>query len=127
MSLLRLRRQSTDDPFWEKLLKGIIERVILVQPQASVFIFGSFVSGRFTAESDIDLAVLIPDDDSPKIFLQRVYETGRLSQWPLDLLVFRRSDYLRKSEVGGVCFDIKESGIELHPTWRLNGPSREKI
>ncbi|MBL7671222.1 MAG: hypothetical protein JNM39_12125 [Bdellovibrionaceae bacterium] len=41
MSLLRLRRQSTDDPFWEKLLKGIIERVILVQPQASVFILTS--------------------------------------------------------------------------------------
>jgi predicted nucleotidyltransferase len=127
MSLLRLKRLSTADPFWEELLKGIIERVLRVQPQESVYLFGSFVNDKFTVESDLDLAVIIPDDDSPKNFLQKIYEPGRLSQWPLDLLVFRSSDFIRKSEIGGVCFDIKESGVELYPKWSLNGSSSKKV
>lgn len=124
MSLLRLNRLSTADPFWITLLKGIIQRVLSVQPDSSIYIFGSFVQDRFTAESDLDLAVIIPDEASPKLFLQKIYESGRLSQWPLDLLVFKKSDFIKKSEVGGVCFDIKESGIELHPNWSLDGATR---
>lgn len=121
MSLLRLNRISTQGDFWIKLFKDIIERVVLVEPQSTVYIFGSFVEDRFTAESDIDLAVIIPDSSSPKLFLQKIYQPGRLSQWPLDLLVFKKSEFDKKSEVGGVCFDIRESGVELFPTWRLNG------
>ncbi|MBN8537090.1 MAG: nucleotidyltransferase domain-containing protein [Deltaproteobacteria bacterium] len=124
MSLLRLNRLSTSDPFWITLLKGIIERVLSIQPNSSIYIFGSFVADRFTAESDLDLAVIIPDEESPKLFLQKIYESGRLSQWPLDLLVFKKSDFIKRSEIGGVCFDIKESGVELHPNWSLNGSTR---
>ena len=121
MSLLRLRRISEQDPYWETLLKGIIARVLQIEPAVTIYIFGSFVENRFTAESDLDLAVIVPDEASPKAFLQKIYQAGRLSDWPLDLLVFRKSDFAKKSQIGGVCFDIRESGIELFPVWRLNG------
>jgi predicted nucleotidyltransferase len=121
MSLLRLKRLSAQDPSWKILFKEIIDRVVKVEPSATIFIFGSFVANRLTAESDIDIAVIIPDSESPKAVLKRIYEGGRLAEWPVDLLVFRNGDFIRKSQIGGVCFDIRESGIELFPNWRLDG------
>lgn len=127
MSLLRLNKLSTSDPYWENLLHKILERIVDLEPRARVYIFGSFVEGRFTAESDLDLAVIVPDTWSTKIFLQKIYEAGRLSTWPLDLLVFKEVYFNEKSLIGGVCFDVKESGVELYPNWRLSEPSLEKI
>jgi predicted nucleotidyltransferase len=87
MSLLRLKQLSTNDPFWESLLKEIIGRITQVEPLAIVILFGSFIENRFTAESDLDVAVIIPDNGNPKIFLRKIYEPGRLSR----LLQYRRS------------------------------------
>jgi DNA polymerase sigma len=128
MSLGRLKRISNRAHQWEEILKSLISRITRLESSCSIYIFGSFVRDELTAESDIDLCVIVPDSISPKQFYKDLYSSGPVSpSWPLDLLIFRKSDYDRKSNIGGVCFDIKIDGVELYPFWRLNEPTSKKI
>jgi len=119
MSLLRLKDISTESPYFKDLLQGLIGKIKTLEPNSTVYIFGSFINKKFTAESDLDIAILIPDSWKPKDFLDQLYSNGPISSWPIDLLVFRHSYFNEKSQIGGVCFDIAEEGIELYPEWRL--------
>ncbi len=119
MSLAKLKRLSKKDPFWTDNLKSIIEKILKIESNPIVFIFGSFLTDHFNGESDLDLAVIVPDTVLRKDFLNKLYQGGPVSKWPLDLLVFKKSDFERKSQIGGVCFDIREDGVELYPNWRL--------
>lgn len=119
MSLARLKTLKTDGKTWKPILEKIVKRISAVESNCKVFIFGSFAEHRFTAESDLDIAVIIPDSWSEKHFLQEVYQAGPLSTWPLDLVVLKKSRFEKRKDIGGVCFDIRESGIQLFPDWNL--------
>jgi predicted nucleotidyltransferase len=119
MSLARLQSVDVSDSIWPKRLKGIVRRLTAVNKGIKVFIFGSFVEGRFTAESDLDIAVILADNSSEKKFIDEVYARGSFYDWPLDLIVLKKSKFDSKKKVGGVCFDIFESGVELYPRWKL--------
>ncbi|HPI40369.1 MAG TPA: nucleotidyltransferase domain-containing protein [Pseudobdellovibrionaceae bacterium] len=127
MSLAKLKDVNRRDPYFLNLLKKIVSRIIDVDKNARIYIFGSFVVDRFTAESDLDIAVIVPDHWSSRVFIEKIYEVGFLSSWPLDLLVFKEKDFAIKKEVGGVCVDIAESGVELYPQWRLDESFDKKI
>lgn len=128
MSLDKFKNINPKDNYFYDLLKQIIKKVSNSEPAAKIFVFGSFVDGRFTPESDIDLAVILPDHWSPRKFIDLLYEQGHLSPWPLDLLVFNSKDFLNKKDIGGVCTDIFESGVEIYPKWSLiNEPSQKEI
>lgn len=116
---MRLQEKSNQDPYFKNLLRNLIHLIQKIEPHARVLIFGSFVKNKFTAESDIDLAVIVPDHWSQKDFLDQLYCAGPISTWPLDLLVFKKSYFEEKSMIGGVCFDIAELNVELYPHWRL--------
>lgn len=121
MSLLNIHKISNKDPQWETLLKDLIFKIINIEVNAQVFIFGSFVRDNMRTGSDIDLAVILPDGISTKEFLKKIYkQNDKVSQWPLDLLVFNKSYFENKSQIGGVCFEIREDGVELYPRWSLN-------
>ncbi len=47
-----------------------------------VILFGSLVTGRFTADSDIDLAV---DGLAPADYFPALAEAGKLTEFPVDL------------------------------------------
>lgn len=119
MSLARLKPIDTRDIYFAELLRSIVSRVVRVDPDAQVLVFGSFVENRFTAASDIDLAIIIHDRWRVRDFLAELYAPGFLSQWPLDLVVLNRSRYEARKDFGGVCVDIATVGVELYPTWKL--------
>ena len=106
---------------FDNILHNIVSRVVGLDPNCEIFIFGSFVEGRFTGESDLDVAVIIADGSDRKKFIESIYKPGVLSKWPIDLIVMSKSDYNKKKEVGGVAFDINEAGVQLYPNWKLNG------
>jgi predicted nucleotidyltransferase len=108
-----------NDPFWQRELKGIVSHIQKIQSDCQIFIFGSFVEGRFTDASDLDLAVIVPDGISSRELYKKIYSAGKFYSWPIDLLIFPQSHFVKQSEIGGVCFDIRETGVELYPTWRL--------
>lgn len=124
MSLLNIRKMSNKDPQWEIILKDLIFKITKIEMNAQVFVFGSFVKDNMTTGSDIDLAVILPNKNSTKDFLNTLYsQNDKVSPWPLDLLVFNKSYFEYKSQIGGVCFEIREDGVELYPNWSLYVPA----
>lgn len=130
MAIFSEKIKIRNDEFWIKLLSDLVEKVTLVDKDITVYVFGSFVTEGFTNASDLDIAVIVPDLWSTKDFYDRVYRINtvnvdselihdsksdkskhhRLISWPLDLLVFKKSLFDSKKEVGGVCFDIFHEG-----------------
>lgn len=121
MSLSRLHEFKFHKEDFTPILKNIVDRVTKAAPECEVYIFGSFVTGCFTGESDLDIAVIHPDNQKKKILLEDIYKPGHLSEWPLDLILISKSDYQKKKDIGGVSFDIQETGIQLYPIWNLYG------
>lgn len=119
MSLDRIHKISNLDPKWKALLSNIVIRLTQVDSNIEIKVFGSFVHDRMTLASDIDVAVIIPDSWKTKDFLEKLYTNGPISNWPVDLVVLRKSHYDEKKEIGGVSFDIYHEGIELYPEWKL--------
>ncbi len=120
ISLSRLQDVNLNDPSWERRLRQMVERVLSCEPSATIFIFGSFASGRFTAESDLDIAVIVPDEVNTKKFYDQLFEKRQITDWPLDIVFLKKSQFEHRSQIGGVCFDIRETGKMLHPKWELS-------
>lgn len=109
-------------------LRSIAQRISEIQNECQIYIFGSFLRDDFFTTSDIDLAVIIPDDMKTIDFLDQFYRNKPPTSWPMDLLVFQSSMYEKKKEVGGVCFVIHQEGKSLYPKWSLyDEPLQTKI
>jgi predicted nucleotidyltransferase len=48
------------------VLREIVSRLVRAYEPQSVYLFGSVARGESTAESDIDVLVLVPDDAAPE-------------------------------------------------------------
>lgn len=119
MSLLRLKDTTLSKEEFHAIFKKIISRATFVCSDVTLYVFGSFAKNQFTAASDLDISIIIPDSFSEKDFLIKLKEKGPLSEWPLDLVIVNRSRFEKRRDYGGVCFDIFHSGIELYPNWGL--------
>lgn len=117
MAFSGLRPVDITKPEWKRRLEAIVARLVEAEPNVRVLVFGSFALNRMTEDSDLDLAVILPDAWTPSEFERRILDGGPLSDWPYDLIVVPRSRFERMKDVGGVCFDIDKDGIELHPNW----------
>lgn len=91
-------------------MEQILSKALSVEKEAEVYLFGSMVTNRQNAESDIDIAIIIPDHWKTRDFLVQLYRLRPLSPWPLDLVVFKKTTFNEKSKIGGVCFDILNEG-----------------
>ena len=77
-----------------------------------VFVFGSYAWGRPNACSDVDLAVVLPDDSGVK-YATRV--AARLSQHgliPIDVIALKESA-LAQAGSGTLAYEIRTKGVEL--------------
>lgn len=120
MNLSRLKSCDRKDKFWNKLLKELVQKITSVNKKVRIFLFGSFVEDRFTQASDLDIAVILPDGIDIKKYRKALFSQAPLSKdWPLDLIILSELEYETKKHVGGVCFDINESGKELYPKWNF--------
>lgn len=121
MSLTRLKSVDVNTPEWQKRLRGIVGQIVRVNSDVRILVFGSVARHQVTMESDIDVAVTIENRQSPKEFNQNLRNEGPISKdWPVDLLVFPKDWYESRSEIGGVCFEIRRTGVELYPSWQFN-------
>lgn len=122
MSLARLRNSHLDESQQLELLQKVINRATHLRRDITLYVFGSFARGKMTAESDLDIAIIIPDTESPKAWLNALFSSGPIIEWPLDCLVFRKSEFDAKKDIRGVCFDIAQEGFEIYPNWNFRIP-----
>jgi uncharacterized protein len=95
-----------------EIVQQIVERF---RPQ-KVILFGSYVQGKPTPDSDVDLLVVMETNE------QALHAAARISAaidhpFPLDILVFRPSELKASLERKGVfATEIIAKGIVLHET-----------
>lgn len=77
-----------------------------------VFVFGSYAWGRPNARSDVDLAVVLPDDSvlkHPARVAARLSEHGLI---PIDVVAVRES-FFAMPDSGSLAYEIRTRGLEL--------------
>lgn len=77
-----------------------------------VYLFGSAATGDMGPHSDIDLLVVLKDLDQLKKCHEAVLRNP-FQKWPIDWVFKTMEDFIRRSEVGGVCYIAKHQGKRL--------------
>jgi predicted nucleotidyltransferase len=121
MPFLNKAKVDTQSPEWNERLKTIVDKCVKAGPVERILVFGSFAVNDMTDASDLDLAVILPNDVDPNQFREKLERP--LSDWPLDLLIVTSQRFSERKLLGGVLFDVNVDGIELYPSWKLSSDS----
>lgn len=77
-----------------------------------VFLFGSYAWGRPNACSDVDLAVVMPDDQytsKSDVAARKLSQHGTI---PIDIMAYRSTTF-ENSVSGTLSYEIRSKGVEL--------------
>lgn len=81
-----------------------------------IYLFGSYAYGTPTQDSDFDICVIIPDNgirpaDAIKTIRRVLYP---IQDIPLDILVYRDSDFLKRQQSASLERKISRDGVVLY-------------
>lgn len=94
----------------EEIAKKIRNACGLVE----IVLFGSAADGTFHFGSDIDLLLIFETAQDLSESRQKLRAIGSLHRSiPIDLIFVSRAEFLKKQDIGGVCFIAKHEGIPL--------------
>jgi predicted nucleotidyltransferase len=119
MGLARLNKINTVDQIWARRLEAIVAKIRSVSAEADIYVFGSFARNQFTAESDLDIAVVSAKKTRDWIGLSS--SLVPYTDWPVDIVFLERSVFEAKKSIGGICFDIAHEGKLLSEGIPFNG------
>jgi len=94
----------------------LLDRVVRYFNPRRVILFGSRARGEATADSDIDLLVILDDNAPPEhLTLQAGHESRRGYNEPTDVIPVRQSVYERKARiVGTLAYEASLDGISVY-------------
>ena len=115
MSVRRLEKINTHGVEWTSLLKDLLQKLNSAGPICKVYIFGSFAAGTMSQASDLDIAVILPNNSNPEEFKRKLPRP--LCSWPLDLLIVNNARFEERKNFGGVLMEVFHHGVELYPNW----------
>jgi predicted nucleotidyltransferase len=106
------------DPNFKPAFDGLTVARELIQklndhrPVKEAYLFGSAAEGKNTADSDLDILVVIADDQDPKDYYQFVNQAG-FSSVAVDWIIKKSSEFDQKKDQGGVCFIAFHQGKRI--------------
>jgi predicted nucleotidyltransferase len=97
------------------LLDEIVARLTAVARPARVIVFGSTVTGAATADSDIDLLIVLDEVDDARRESVRLRRALRGLGAPLDVIVMRTERFEEtKNVVGGIAYPANKYGRVIY-------------
>jgi predicted nucleotidyltransferase len=99
----------TEDEF-AQLAKIVRERILSVAQPTQIYIFGSYARGVLHDASDLDISVVFESSELLKLQKAIILRSKLFIDYPTDMLFYLQSDFENKSEIGGVCAEIKREG-----------------
>ena len=97
------------------LLDEIVARITAVARPARVIVFGSTVTGAATADSDIDLLIVLDEVDDARRESVRLRRALRGLGAPLDVIVMRTERFEEtKNVVGGIAYPANKYGRVIY-------------
>ena len=84
----------------------------------SVYLFGSFATGTYTEESDLDFYIVVEDSakDLADLTMQAYRAIRRLKKRPVDIIVGTKSRFEKRKEFPSVENEVYEKGVLLYGT-----------
>ena len=92
------------------LVAAALQKVAEAGDWQQIWLFGSAAQGEMTSASDLDFVVVYPDSMSLKEGRALYYSSSKRVACPLDVLFVTSSDFVAKSEIGGVFFVCRKQG-----------------
>jgi len=98
-----------------ELLDEIVARLIAVSRPARVIVFGSTATGTATADSDIDLLIVLDEVDDARLESVRLRRALSGMGAPLDVIVMRADRFEEtKNIVGGIAYPANKYGRVIY-------------
>lgn len=94
------------------LARELIIKILSQRPLVKAVLFGSSAEGKNTADSDLDILLVIPDSEEPQDYY-KIVTAPFFSKVAVDWLILKESDFDEKKNIGGVCFVADKKGINL--------------
>jgi uncharacterized protein len=97
-------------------LDRVVQHLVEALDPLAIYLFGSRVRGDARDESDYDLMLVLPDDDSRVRSRQAVWETARSNRVRVNPFITRGGAFAwRRHEVGTLEYEVQVDGIRLYP------------
>jgi predicted nucleotidyltransferase len=98
-----------------ELLHEIVARLIAVSRPARVIVFGSTATGTATADSDVDLLIVLDEVDDARLESVRLRRALSGMDAPLDVIVMRADRFEEtKNIVGGIAYPANKYGRVIY-------------
>jgi predicted nucleotidyltransferase len=100
----------------QKELAFVIQAIVSNTQIETIFLFGSWAYGEPKADSDIDIYLVIPDNDSDLTELNAEirYALYKKLALPLDLLIAKKSVFERRSRELTLESVIAKQGVRIY-------------
>lgn len=99
----------------DELLKEVVERIMDALAPERVILFGSYVEGRATADSDLDLLVVTERPVSRKERLERTQDLFRDMSLPIQVIIIPRQEFEETRDViGGIAYPAAKYGRVIY-------------
>ncbi|GHV93194.1 hypothetical protein AGMMS50268_36970 [Spirochaetia bacterium] len=96
------------------MLKNIIINTV---PVEQIFLFGSYAYGTPNRDSDLDLYIVLKDDPQIREIdagVQIQLAIGRKKSMPVDIIVNKKSTYLKRKQAPTIERKIAREGIRVY-------------
>ncbi|MGH6898146.1 MAG: HEPN domain-containing protein [Geminicoccaceae bacterium] len=114
-------RPQIDDP---EELNRVVSRLVATFDPVAVYLFGSRARGEANADSDYDLMIVLPDDNTRVRSRQVVWDTARSRRIDVNPLLTRAEAFAwRRHEVGTLEYEVEVDGIRLYPASGMDLPA----
>jgi predicted nucleotidyltransferase len=94
------------------LAHELINKILTKRQLVKAILFGSSAECKNTADSDLNILLIIPDGEEPENYY-KIVNTPFFSKVAVDWIIFKESDFKKKKDVGGFCFVADKRGINL--------------
>ena len=101
----------------QEYLEHIVECVKATMPVSAIYLFGSYATGNYHEDSDLDIFIVTPDNSKRKneFSLAVRKSLGKPKQFPLDILVCHEEEFAIKSKhINRVENEVIETGVKLY-------------
>ena len=82
-------------------LQHIVTSIRSAMPVSAIYLFGSYATGHFHEDSDLDIYIVTPDKSKRKVEISRDARIaiGTPKKYPMDILVGYEEDFERRREL----------------------------
>ncbi|MEI6386847.1 MAG: nucleotidyltransferase domain-containing protein [Spirochaetota bacterium] len=105
---VRLSKEETDC-----LIEARLQWLSDASQPSAVVLFGSAARGEMTKASDLDLALVYPDDQALRLGRKAIYCRPPCDSWPTDFLFSTQKAFRARVAAGGLYELIAREALEL--------------